>query len=291
MTGKLAIGSIEDIPRIEPPCLALQDVVLAYDGRDEVTDVLGGLSLSVKRGSFVAIIGPSGCGKTTLLRALAGLIRQQSGSILVNGVDPIVAREQRQIGFVFQQPVLFDWRTVEQNVQLPGEIFGQTETIKQAGHYIDLVGLRGYEDYYPTELSGGMQSRVSIARALIHKPDILLLDEPFADLDEVTRERMNLELLRIWTETATTMVFVSHNLEEAVFLADEVHVLSARPSRVLQSFYITLPRPRSIDMLESESYILHLRDVREAVRAASNELPSDLVERERRRSGASVPQS
>ncbi len=249
--------------------LELRDVTLSFNNGTEASIVLDGISLSARRGAFVSFIGPSGCGKTTLLRMIAGLITANTGSIVIDGIDAAAAREKSRIGFVFQQPVLFEWRTVEENVRLPGEVLGSNEVSGRARDYLEMVGLRGFENYFPRELSGGMQSRAAIARALIHQPDLLLLDEPFADLDEITRERMNLELLRIWSETSTTMIFVTHNLEEAVFLSDCVHVFSTPPSRVLATIPIELPRPRTIDMLDSEAYSRCLHEVRESLRIAS----------------------
>lgn len=234
--------------------------------------VLSDICLEIFRGGFVSLVGASGSGKTSILNLIAGLLEPATGNITINTQTPHEAREDRRIGFVFQQPVLFGWRNVLQNVQLPGEVLRCNDIKSSAHEFIELVGLKGYEKFYPHELSGGMQSRVAIARALTHQPDILLLDEPFADLDELNREKMNIELLRIWKETGTTIVFVTHNLDEAVFLSDTIHVLGGRPASIVKSIEIQLPRPRSMAMLNDMNYLSLVSHARQTLReyAASN---------------------
>ena len=193
---------------------------------------------------FVVIVGPSGCGKTTILRMVAGLVQPTSGSIKVNGKE--VRAPIRGMGMVFQRPVLLDWRSIIKNVMLPVEILGlkAEDYEKKAKELIRLVGLEGFENKYPWELSGGMQQRVSICRALVYDPQILLMDEPFGALDALTRVNMDLELTRIWQGHKKTVLFVTHNIDEAVFLADKVVVMSSRPGRILDIIEIDMPRPR-----------------------------------------------
>jgi len=248
----------------------IQNISFEYQNTSKLFPVIESINLTIEKGSFVSVIGPSGCGKTTLLRLIAGFITPKSGLILINGKLPSIAMKSRLIGYVFQQPVLFEWRTLRQNIELPGEIFKQKSIISKSEEYMKLVGLADVFDYYPHELSGGMQSRAAIARALIHQPEVLLLDEPFADLDEINREHMNLELLRIWNETNTTMVFVTHNLEEAIFLSDTIYVLSSKPAKVFTMIDVALRRPRTIDIFDTPEYGIYLEKVRKALRAASS---------------------
>jgi NitT/TauT family transport system ATP-binding protein len=214
------------------------------DGEDLCA--LADLTFDVYPGEFVSVVGPSGCGKTTLLRIIAGLLPATAGEILVDEAhfDP-----RREVGFVFQKALLLDWRRVIDNVLLPIEILGldKSSQREKANELLELVGLKGFERSYPRELSGGMQQRVSIARALIHDPKVLLMDEPFGSLDALTRERMNLELLRIWERATKTVIFVTHGINEAVFLSDRIIVLSARPSKMIKALDITLPRPRTLE--------------------------------------------
>lgn len=227
------------------PILSLEQVTKTFQTKDGEVEALGSLSFKVFPGEFLTIVGPSGCGKTTVLKIIAGLLEQSSGNIVVDEdqFDPT-----RDVGFVFQKALLLDWRTVIDNVLLPAEILKlgrKAEMREKAMYLLDLVGLNGFETRYPFELSGGMQQRVSIARALIHDPKLLLMDEPFGALDAITREKMNSELLRIWREAKKTIIFITHEISEAVFMSDRVIVLSARPSRMVESMDIELPRPRS----------------------------------------------
>jgi NitT/TauT family transport system ATP-binding protein len=237
------------------PIVELRDVAKVFtdlpaesdrSGLREGTAALGGVTLTIGAGEFVAVVGPSGSGKSTLLRIVGDLVAPSSGDAIVCGHSPSVARRRREYGIVFQAPVLYDWRTVQQNVQLPLEIAGMRagDCRERALATLDLVGLAAFAGHRPRQLSGGMQQRVSIARALVVEPRLLLLDEPFGALDELTRERLNLELIRIWRETGVTVLMVTHNIEEAVFLADRVVVLTSRPGRVAATIDVDLDRPR-----------------------------------------------
>lgn len=233
----------------------LCNVSLIYPTDKGPLSVLKDLNLSIKDGEFHSIIGPSGCGKSTLLKLVGDLLQPTKGEILINGKTPYVSRKEREFGFVFQEPVLFEWRNVVENVELPAEIFGNHDFKKKTQEYIDLVGLTGFENALPHQLSGGMQSRVAIARALIYEPKILLMDESFGDLDEITRDRMNLELLRIWEKTHQTIIFVTHSISEAVFLSDYVTVMTPRPSTVLETIEVGIARPRNTATKELPRFI------------------------------------
>jgi NitT/TauT family transport system ATP-binding protein len=238
--------------------------------RDDVvvTTALSGIDLDIARGEFVSLIGPSGCGKSTLLRIIGDLIDATAGTVEVNGKAAHTARGDRDYGMVFQAPVLFDWRTVEDNVALPLELMGQDKARRsaRAREMLDLVELGEFMEHHPYQLSGGMQQRVAIARALTFEPSILLMDEPFGALDEMTRERMNQEVLRIWEATDTTVVFVTHSIPEAVFLSSRVVVMSARPGRITDIIPIDLERPRTIATREEPRYFELVTAVREALR-------------------------
>lgn len=227
--------------------LSIKDLKKTFDTRDGELVALGSVTFDVYPEEFVSIVGPSGCGKTTLLRIIAGLIEKSEGEIYVDKgcFDPT-----REVGFVFQKPLLLNWRKVLDNVLLPIEILklDRKKYQSRAMHLLDLVGLKGFEGAYPNELSGGMQQRVSLARALIHDPKLILMDEPFGALDAITREKMNLELQRIWAESKKTVLFITHEINEAVFLSDRVIVLSARPSRMVGSLDIDFERPRSLEV-------------------------------------------
>jgi NitT/TauT family transport system ATP-binding protein len=231
-------------------------------------EALVDIDLTVAAGEFVSLIGPSGCGKSTLLRIIGDLTSPTSGSVMVNGKPAPRARLDRDYGMVFQAPVLFDWRTVQRNVELPLEVSGtpRAERTKRAAENLRLVELSDFAGHYPWQLSGGMQQRVAIARALAVDPAILLMDEPFGALDEMTRERMNLELLKIWERTGTTIVFVTHSIAEAVFLSTRVVVMSPRPGRISAVIDIDLPRERSADTRELDQYFHLVTTVREALR-------------------------
>ncbi len=233
-----------------------------------VTTALSDIDLEIRRGEFVSLIGPSGCGKSTLLRVIGDLVAPSEGTVEVNGKPAERARRDRDYGIVFQAPVLFDWRTVEENVQLPLEMLGFDGARRKARarEMLELVELGDFLRHHPYQLSGGMQQRVAIARALAIEPAILLMDEPFGALDEMTRERMNQEVLRIWEATGTTVVFVTHSIPEAVFLSSRVVVMSARPGRITDVIDVDLSRPRAIATREEPRYFELVTAVREALR-------------------------
>jgi NitT/TauT family transport system ATP-binding protein len=226
------------------------------------------IDLTIRAGEFISLIGPSGCGKSTLLRLIGDLATPTSGTLTVNGRSPRQARLSREYGMVFQAPVLMDWRTVQKNVELPLEVMGFDKTARheRSQAMLELVELGEFGSTHPWQLSGGMQQRVAIARALSFDPKLLLMDEPFGALDEMTRERMNLELMRIWRQTGITIVFVTHSIPEAVFLSTRVVVMSPRPGRITRVVDIDLPQPRTVDTREHERYFQHVTTVREALR-------------------------
>jgi NitT/TauT family transport system ATP-binding protein len=236
-------------------------------GRGHV-QALTGIDLDIRPGEFVSLIGPSGCGKSTLLRIVGDLIQPSGGEVVVNGKSAHQARADRDYGIVFQDAVLFDWRTVEKNISLPLEMMGRDRRARQerVRELVELVELKGFEGHHPWQLSGGMQQRVSIARALSFDPALLLMDEPFGALDEMTRERLNLELLRIWERSGSTVVFVTHSIAEAVFLSTRVVVMSARPGRIVGIVNVDLPQPRTIETREEPRFAELIRDVRQLLR-------------------------
>jgi NitT/TauT family transport system ATP-binding protein len=250
--------------------ISLRGVSVVFGAGDTAQSVraLQDIDLDVRPGEFVSLIGPSGCGKSTLLRVIGDLLAPTSGTISVNGKTPRQARLSREYGIVFQQPVLYDWRTVAQNVQLPLEVM--KVPAKEARARVDallrLVGLADFAKRYPWELSGGMQQRVSIARALSFKPSVLLMDEPFGALDEMTRERLNRELLNIWAETGTTIVFVTHSIAEAIFLSDRAVVMSPRPGRIEAIIDVDLARPRETETRDTDRFVELVAAVRHRLR-------------------------
>ncbi|MHB8618263.1 MAG: ABC transporter ATP-binding protein [Chloroflexota bacterium] len=241
---------------------------MAYQAAEGQTVALADVNLDVQSREFISLIGPSGCGKTTLLRLLADLLEATSGSIRIKGKSARQARLDREYGMVFQQPVLYDWRSVRRNVELPLEIMNvpAQERRARSERLLKMVGLGEFLERGPWQLSGGMQQRVSIARALSFQPSILLMDEPFGALDEMTRERMNVELLNIWSATDTTVVFVTHSIPEAVFRSDRVVVMSPRPGRIEKVLQVDLPRPRNQSTREAGRFYELLTEVRESLR-------------------------
>ena len=250
------------------PVISVAGVSKVFDTAAGQTHALEGIDLSIERDEFVSLIGPSGCGKSTLLRLIGDLTTPTAGSVTINGKPARQARLDRDYGIVFQAPVLFDWRTVEANVALPLEVKGAsaTDRDRRTKAMLDLVELHDFARHYPYQLSGGMQQRVSIARALALEPSILLMDEPFGALDEMTRERMNAEVQRIWLSTGTTVVFVTHSIPEAVFLSTKVVVMSPRPGRISRVIDVDLPRPRTDDTRETARYFELITEVRETLR-------------------------
>jgi len=237
-------------------------------GKGGVT-ALKDIELEVGSGEFISLIGPSGCGKSTLLRVIGDLVEPTSGEILVNGKTAHRARLDRDYGIVFQAAVLYDWRTVAKNIALPLELlgWGRAKRAERVAEMVELVELGGFEKHYPWQLSGGMQQRVSIARALSFSPALLLMDEPFGALDEMTRERLNAELLRIWAETGSTVIFVTHSISEAVYLSTRVVVMSPRPGRIRSVVPIDLPQPRTFETREDPRFFELVTTVREALHA------------------------
>src|SRR5690554_5449973 len=230
--------------------------------RSTPTVALDNIELTVDEGEFVALVGPSGCGKTTLLKILAGLVPSYDGKASLGGHQ--VTGPTADVGVVFQQPTLLPWRTILQNIMVPIEVQGldRKKGLERAHSLMETVGLGGFGDKYPKELSGGMQQRAGICRALVHNPEVLLLDEPFGALDAMTREYMNLELLRIWQESQKTAVLVTHSIPEAVFMADQVIVMTARPGKIAEVVEIDLPRPRALRMMATDQtgeYIERIR--------------------------------
>ena len=265
-----------DLPATGDVVVELRGVGKVFGARGQgasTVAALSGIDLSVRRGEFVSLIGPSGCGKSTLLRIVGDLIGASEGTVMVNGKSASAARLAREYGMVFQAPVLFDWRTVQGNVELPLEISGLPREARaaKAREMLALVELGDFGGHHPWQLSGGMQQRAAIARALALDPAILLMDEPFGALDEMTRERMNLELLRIWERTATTVLFVTHSIPEAVFLSTRVVVMSARPGRITRVVDIDLPRHREVETREMERYFELVTEVRESLRGSDGE--------------------
>ncbi len=244
-----------------------KDLSLTFSTADGPVYALSGVNLKVEDGDFVSFIGPSGCGKTTLLRVIADLEQATSGSIVVNAMTPEQARLSRAYGYVFQAPGLFPWRTVERNVALPLEIMAIGDAAAHVRRNIELVNLGGFEKKFPWQLSGGMQQRVSIARALAFNPKLLLMDEPFGALDEIVRDKLNQQLLELWGRTKKTVVFVTHSIPEAVFLSTRIVVMSPRPGRIIDVIETNFPRNRTLDIRETPEFLKVAQRVREGLRA------------------------
>jgi NitT/TauT family transport system ATP-binding protein len=256
---------------VSPPraadVIAVDHLSMRYPGSGGGVLALRDIHFSVADGEFMAIVGPSGCGKSTLLKILAGLLAGFEGRAILKG-SPI-SKPRRDIGVVFQSPVLFPWRSVLGNVMLPGDVQGldKRKLRQTALELIKLVGLEGFENRYPWELSGGMQQRVGIVRALVHDPAMLLMDEPFGALDAMTRESMNVELQRIWMERRKTVLFITHSVGEAVFLADRVLVMTPRPGKIQDELRIDLPRPRPLEIMNTEAFGVYVKRIRAALNA------------------------
>jgi NitT/TauT family transport system ATP-binding protein len=251
-----------------PLLIAVDRVGRIFSSGAKTVTALDSVSFAIQEGNFVSIVGPSGCGKSTLLKIICGLLPASSGQVAVNG--GLVVSPLENVGMVFQAPVLLKWRSVLGNILLPVE-FAKLDLpshVEKARALIKLVGLQGFEEMYPHELSGGMQQRVSLCRALVTDPQLLLMDEPFGALDAMTRDELDMELLRIWEERKKTVLFVTHSIQEAVFLSDLVFVMSARPGRLLEAIIIDLPRPRTLEMMSTATFGEYTLRIRALLTAA-----------------------
>jgi NitT/TauT family transport system ATP-binding protein len=267
-----AAAKLKPDDRKTPPAadaaIEISGLSLRFDTADGPVQALSDVSLRVARGEFVSFIGPSGCGKTTLLRAVADLENPTSGSIRVNAMSPREARANRAYGYVFQAPALYPWRSVARNIALPLEIMGFSKAERDAriAKGLELVNLSGFGAKYPWQLSGGMQQRASIARALSFDPDLLLMDEPFGALDEIVRDMLNQQLLRLWDVTGKTVLFVTHSIPEAVFLSTHIVVMSPRPGRIYDVIQCNFPRNRTLDIRETPEFLSVANRVRQGLR-------------------------
>ena len=246
--------------------ISTHDLGLIFETGDGAVEALSQINLDVFEGEFVSFIGPSGCGKTTLLRAIANLENPTSGTLTVNGLSPEAARLARAYGYVFQAPALLPWRTVADNVRLPLEIMGLDNVAGRVSRNLELVNLSGFEKKFPWQLSGGMQQRVSIARALAFDPKLLLMDEPFGALDEIVRDKLNQQLLELWARTKKTIVFVTHSIPEAVFLSSKIVVMSPRPGRIIDVIDVDLPKLRKLEIRETPEFLKIAHRVREGLK-------------------------
>ena len=272
--------------------IEVRNVTKVFQLPDGPLTALGGLDFEVGDREFVSIIGPSGCGKSTVLRLVADILQPTSGEIRIHGESPAEARRKQRYSFVFQDPVMLPWRTVLKNVELPLEILGspaRKEFDARPSQLLDLVGLKGFEEASPNQLSGGMKQRAAIARSLLLNPIVLLMDEPFGALDEITRDRMNLELLRIWKATDAAVLFVTHSIDEAVFLSDRVIVLSPRPGRVFTDVVIDIPRPRALELKQSEVGFRYSAKLRRALAEGAAAMGIDLMTQETESLKSDVP--
>ncbi|MGA0542995.1 ABC transporter ATP-binding protein [Neotabrizicola sp. VNH66] len=260
---------MKDTLNIAPAVIAAQGLDLVFQTADGPVHALKDVNLTIDKGDFVSFIGPSGCGKTTFLRCIAALEHPTGGSLTVNGMTPDEARKKRAYGYVFQAAGLYPWRTIAGNIRLPLEIMGfsRAEQEERIARVLDLVELSGFGKKFPWQLSGGMQQRASIARALAFDADILLMDEPFGALDEIVRDRLNEELLKLWDRTGKTIGFVTHSIPEAVYLSTKIVVMSPRPGRITDVIESPLPRERPLDIRDSREFIEISHRVREGLRA------------------------
>ena len=252
-----------------PPVVEVSKVDLVFQTADGPVHALSDIDLEINKGDFISLIGPSGCGKTTLLRLIADLEKPTGGMLKVNGISPEEARLNRDYGYVFQSPALYPWRTVEGNLKLPLEIMGveKAEQNKRAREALEMVDLTGFEKKFPWQLSGGMQQRVSIARALTFYPDLLLMDEPFGALDEIVRDQLNEHFHKLWEQTHKTVVFVTHSIPEAAYLSTKIVVMSPRPGKINDIIENTLPEKRSLDIRETQEFLELSQRIRKGLRA------------------------
>jgi len=250
------------------PVIETSDLSLTFETGDGPVHALSEVSLTINKGEFVSLIGPSGCGKTTLLRVIADLEQPTDGTISINGMSAHEARLKRAYGYVFQAPALYPWRTIGKNIALPLEIMGfsKEERAERVRKGLELVQLTGFEKKFPWQLSGGMQQRASIARALSFDPDLLLMDEPFGALDEIVRDKLNEQVLRLWEKTQKTVVFVTHSIPEAVFLSTKIVVMSPRPGKIHDVIECHFPRDRTLDIRETSEFIDVANRVRQGLR-------------------------
>ncbi|WP_296431677.1 ABC transporter ATP-binding protein [Yoonia sp.] len=257
----------------QQPIITARDLDLTFTTNDGPVHALKEVNLDINKGDFVSFIGPSGCGKTTFLRCIAGLETPTSGDIAVNGMTPDQARQARAYGYVFQAAGLYPWRTIGGNIKLPLEIMGfsKAEQAERVQRVMDLVDLTGFDRKFPWQLSGGMQQRASIARALAFDADILLMDEPFGALDEIVRDHLNEQLLKLWARTEKTIAFVTHSIPEAVYLSTKIVVMSPRPGRISDVIESTLPRERPLDIRDSPEFIEIAHRVRDGLRAGHSD--------------------
>ncbi len=267
MTLALRPDVVTPLPA-QPTVIDIADLTLTFQTGDGPVEALSHIDLAVRRGEFVSLIGPSGCGKTTLLRLIADLETPSSGRIEVNGLSPHEARRGRAYGYVFQAPALYPWRSIARNVALPLEVMGYSRKEREArvANGLALVNLTGFERKYPWQLSGGMQQRASIARALSFDPDLLLMDEPFGALDEIVRDKLNEQLLRLWDKTKKTVIFVTHSIPEAVFLSTRIVVMSPRPGRIFDIIPCGFPLERTLEIRETPEFMTIANRVRQGLR-------------------------
>lgn len=247
--------------------ISIENAVKYYNTDTGTVHALAGFNGSIKKGEFVCLLGPSGCGKSTLLWAIGGLHDLSGGRIMLNGTP--ITGPRGEIGFVFQDPNLLPWRTVMQNVYLPFEVkginFKESPYKENIDYLLEVTGLKGFENKYPRELSGGMQQRAAIVRALAYNPSVLLMDEPFGALDALTREEMNMLVMRVWADTKKTICFVTHNISEAVFIADRVFMMTARPGRLQRVFNIDLPRPREVSVMNTPKFMEMVQEIKDSI--------------------------
>jgi NitT/TauT family transport system ATP-binding protein len=255
--------------------ISIKNLIAKFEDCDKDLHVLSNINFEVKNGSFISVIGPSGCGKSTLFSLISGLPTKDTckteGKIRIYGKKPDTARKNREIGLILQKPTLLEWRTVEENIKLPLEIMGYSKDKQeeQIRRLLKLLDLQGYEKYRPSQISGGMQQKVSVGRALAYNPDLLLMDEPFGALDEINRRKINEEIIKIWQKTKKTILFITHSIEETVYLSQKVIILSSKPSTVHKIVNINLPYPRK-EAENSTKYFNYIKEVREYLDEASN---------------------